>query len=604
METKLWLDHYDEGVPHTLEPYPERTLLDVVRDTAEQRPDHPALLFKGASLTYGELERLSDAFAAALVAQGVEKGDRGALLLPNCPQFVIGQLGAWKAGAIAVPMNPLYTEHELPLLLNDCGAEMALVLTPFYEKIKAVQEQTNLRCIIATNIKEYLPAKMRLLFSLLKEKKEGHRISLQPGDLWLGDLLRHYAKASRPKVSVGPQDLALLMFSGGTTGTPKGAVSTHQGLLLTGMQMQAWSRGVFDEWEDRIVVTFPMFHTAGNVGIVTTALVNHNPMVLVPNAADFDDLIATIRQTRPAFLPGVPTLFIALLNHPQVRAGEVDFGSIEMCISGAAPLLAETKKRFEALTGGHMIEVYAMTESVMAGTATPLRGTYKEGSVGLPLPDVTVRVVDEDNGHGVLPPGQVGEIVIQAPQVMQGYWQRPAETADTIREVPSTGPSGTALRERWLYTGDLGYMDEEGYLFVVDRKKDLIKPSGFQVWPREVEEAIASHPAVSEVAVAGIPDKLRGEAVKAWVVLQEGQVVSGAKIRAYCRERLAAYKVPKHVEFRDSLPKTMVGKVLRRELVREHIAEHDSPLHSRPQKREERPPRPAPVSPVPEGLPA
>jgi long-chain acyl-CoA synthetase len=575
---KVWLTHYDEGVPHTLEPFPECTLLDLVQDAARERPDHPALLFKGASLSYGELDRLSDAFAAALVAQGVEKGDRVALLLVNCPQFLIGQLGAWKAGAIVAPMNPLYTERELVQMLNDCGAETALVLTLFYDKVKAMQPQTSLRRIIATNIKEYFPPHLRILFATLKEKKLGHRITLQPGDLWLGDVLRQYAKASRPNVSVGPHDLALLLFSGGTTGTPKGAVSTHQSLVLAGMQMQAWSRGVLDEWDDSIVVTFTLFHTAGNVGIVGTGLVGHNPLVLVPNAGDLDDLIATIRQTRPAFLPGVPTLFIALLNHPEVRAGKVDFCSIKLCISGAAPLLAETKKRFEALTGGHMIEVYAMTESVMAGAITPLRGAYKEGSVGLPLPDVEVRIVDADNGHGVLPPGQVGEIVIRAPQVMQGYWQRPAETADTIREGPLAGPSGNGSGERWLFSGDLGYMDGDGYLFIVDRKKDLIKPSGFQVWPREVEEVIAAHPAVSEVGVAGIPDKLRGEAVKAWVVLQEGQRATAAEIRTYCRENLVAYKVPRHVEFRDSLPKTLVGKVLRRELVQEHTAGHAQAL--------------------------
>ncbi len=575
---KAWLTHYDEGVPHTLEPYPECTLLDIVQAAARERPDHPALLFKGSSLSYGELERLSDAFAAALVAQGVEKGDRVALLLVNSPQFLIGQLGAWKAGAIVAPMNPLYTERELAQMLNDCGAETALVLTLFYNKVKAMQPQTKLRRVIATNIKEYFPPHLRILFTTLMEKKLGHRVTLQPGDLWLGDLLRQYDKAPRPNVSVGPQDLALLLFSGGTTGTPKGAVHTHQGLVLAGMQMQAWSRGVLNEWEDSIVVTFPMFHIAGNLGIAGTGLVNRNPLVLVPNAGDFDDLIATIRQTHPAFLPGVPTLFIALLNHPRVQAGKVDFGSIKLCISGASPLLAETKRRFETLTGGHMVEVYAMTESGMAGTITPLKGAYKEGSVGLPLPDIEIRIVDADNGHGVLPPGQVGEIVISAPQVMQGYWQRPAETADAIREGPLAGPSGNGSGERWLFSGDLGYMDEDGYLFIVDRKKDLIKPSGFQVWPREVEEVIASHPAVSEVGVAGIPDKLRGEAVKAWVVLREGQQATAAEIQTYCRESLVAYKVPRHVEFRDSLPKTQVGKVLRRELVKEHVAGHTQAL--------------------------
>ncbi|UCC64974.1 MAG: AMP-binding protein, partial [Anaerolineae bacterium] len=275
----------------------------------------------------------------------------------------------------------------------------------------------------------------------------------------------------------------------------------------------------------------------------------------------------------------------------------VDFKSIKLCFSGAAPLLAETKSRFEALTGGRILEGYGLTESMLAAVVTPVYGEYKPGSVGLPLPDVQVRIVDADNGHDDLPPGQIGEVVMHAPQVMQGYWQRPDETANALREGPSPG-SG----ERWLFTGDLGYMDEEGYLFIVDRKKDLIKPGGYQVWPREVEEVIATHPAVNEVGVAGIPNKLRGEAVKAWVVLRENQQATAAEIRAYCREKLVAYKVPRVVEFRDSLPKSHLGKLLRRELVREHVSGRGSPPRSQPQIEAQRRYRPAAGSPVPDPL--
>ena len=267
-------------------------------------------------------------------------------------------------------------------------------------------------------------------------------------------------------------------------------------------------------------------------------------------------MLATIHKVHPAFLPGVPTLFIALLNHPKVVAGKADLRSLKLCLSGAAPLLAETKQRFEALTGGRIVEGYALTESMMAAVLTPIGGVYKVGSTGLPLPDVEIRIVDADTGKHDLPAATVGEVLIRAPQLMQGYWQNPAETAN-------------AIRDGWLYTGDLGYLDEDGYLFLVDRKKDVIKPSGFQVWPREVEEVIATHPAVAEVGVAGVPDAHSGEAVKAWVVLRQGQQVSAEELRAYCREKLTAYKVPKHIEFRDSLPKTLVGKVLRRELAAE-----------------------------------
>ena len=554
METKPWLKQYDKDVPHTLQPYPERTLLDVISDTARRQPQFSALLFKGAQISYAQLEQLSNAFAAALAAQGVAKGDRVALLLPNSPQAVIAQFGAWKAGAIVAPLNPLYTERELEHALNECGAETAVTLTPFYAKVKALQPHTDVRRIIATNIKEYLPAFLRLLFTLFKEKKEGHRISLQPDDLWLQDLLRQNRDAPRPDVAVKPDDPALLLFTGGTTGTPKAALSRHQSLLMSGMQFKAWFGKTLADWDDAIMANMPLFHTYGQCGVMATGLVGRHPLVLVPNPRDLDDVIATIQKMRPAFLPGVPTLFIALLNHPDVQAGKVDFTSLKLCISGAAPLLAETKQRFEALTGGRIVEGYALTESTMAGVLTPVQGTYKPGAVGLPLPDVEIRIVDAETGQETLPPGEVGEILLRAPQLMEGYWHRPQETAETVRDG-------------WLYTGDLGFLDEDGYLTIVDRKKDVIKPSGFQVWPREVEEVIATHTAVAEVGVAGVPDDYQGEAVKAWVVLREGQQVTAEELRNYCREQLAAYKVPKHIEFRDALPKSTIGKVLRRELV-------------------------------------
>lgn len=561
MESKPWLKNYDDGIPHTLQPYPERTLLDVVTETARQRPDHPALLFVGTRLSYAELERWSDVFAAALVAHGVEKGDRVAVLLPNCPQAVIGQLGAWKAGAIAVMLNPLYTERELQHALADCGAETALVLTRFYDKLKALQARTSLRTVIATNIKEYMPAHLRFLFTLLRERREGDRISLQTDDLWLSKLLHHHRDEPRPNVSVGPHDAALILFSGGTTGTPKGVVSTHQGPLMAAMQIQAWTESIMEQWDDVIMLNMPLFHVYGNVGVLSFGLLDHHPLVLVPNPADMDAMFAAIRRERPAFLPGVPTLLIRMLNHPDLQAGKVDLTSIKLCISGAAPLLAETKRRFEDLTGGRIVEGYALTESVMAAVITPIQGGCPPGAIGLPLPDVVIRIVDADTGQDTLPLGEIGEVLISAPELMQGYWQRPSETASTIRQDPSLGSE-----ERWLYTGDLGYLDEGGYLYIVDRKKDVIKPSGFQVWPREVEEVISTHPAVAEVGVAGVPDDYQGEAVKAWVVLREGQQLTADELRAYCRENLAAYKVPRAVEFRDSLPKTQIGKVLRREL--------------------------------------
>lgn len=564
MEQTPWFRHYDEGVPRTLCPYPERTLLDYIADSARESPDHPALLFKGLRTTYGELEKLSDAFAVALVGLGVKKGDRVALLLPNCPQFIIAELGAWKAGATVFPLNPIYTQSELEGPLANCAPETIVTLTLFYNRVKSIQPNTKLKRVIASNIKEFLPPVLRLLFTLVKEKKEGHRISLQPGDVWFSDLLKTTGPERKPSVSVSPDDPAIILLSGGTTGTPKGAVGTHRSLVISGLQMGSWVKNLMSESQDIILLPIPLFHVYANAGIQCSAFVSGSALSLIPNPRDIRDVLHSIRKDRPTFFISVPTLFIALLNHPDVKAGKVDFKSIKLCISGAAPLMAETKKSFEELTGGRILEGYSLTEAMMACTVNPALGVKKIGSIGMPLPDVEVRIVDPDSGDKILPAGEVGEILLRAPQLMQGYWQNPEETAGVLRVHGEGGP--------WLHTGDLGYMDEDGYIFIVDRKKDVIKPSGFQVWPREVEEVISSHPAVLEVGVAGVPDDYQGEAVKAWVVLRSGQEATADQIRQYCRQKLAPYKVPKHVEFREGLPKSMVGKVMRRLLAQEERA--------------------------------
>jgi long-chain acyl-CoA synthetase len=556
MSEKPWLEHYDKGVPKTFKPYPEITLIDTLRDIVRQKPEFPVLLFKGAPMCAMDLEQLSNAMAAALIAKGVKKGDRIALVLPNSPQSFIGFFGIWKTGAIAVPINPLYTESELEFALQECGASGAIVLSSFYNKVKSVQSHTKVGFVIATNIKEYLPPVLRLMFTLVKEKKEGYRVSLQQGDVWLTDLLNQYSSAKNATVEVKPGDPAIFLFSGGTTGTPKCAIGSHQGLVMSGLQINSWFRLNASEWQGSIMQNMPLFHVYGLAGVMPTGLVGHYTLVLIPNPRDIKDLLETIHKVKPTFLPGVPTLFIALINHPDVQSGKVSLKSIKNCISGAAPLLYETKQRFEALTGGNIVEGYAMTESMMATVITPIGGTYKPGSTGLPVTDVEIRIVDADTGQVEMPTGQIGEISVRCPQIMLGYYQHPTETANSIRDG-------------WLFTGDLGYLDEDGYLFIVDRKKDVIKPSGFQVWPREVEEVIASHPAVAEVGVAGVPDAYSGEAVKAWVVLREGNQVSEEELRQFCHTKLVGYKVPKQIEFRDSLPKSMVGKVLRRELVRQ-----------------------------------
>jgi long-chain acyl-CoA synthetase len=557
-DTRPWLAHYDPDIPPTLEPYPERTLLDYLSESARAHPDRPALLFKGHRVTYAELERQSDAFAAALVATAVEPGDRLALCLPNCPQFLIAELGAWKAGAITCPLNPTYTERELQEALSASGAETIVVLNRYYDKLKAIQAQTALERLIATGIKEYLPFALRMGYTLLKEKEEGEHITLRDGDERFAEALARHHNAGRPSHRVAPDDPAVILMSGGTTGTPKGVVGTHRGMVVAGTQLRAWLKSAMNEWSDTIMLPLPLFHVYANTGVQSLALINHNPISLIPNARDFGDLLKEIATVKPAFICAVPTLLNAIMNHKLARDGKVDFHSIKLCFCGAAPLMAETQRRFEELTGGVIVEGYSLTEAQMAVIANPVRGEKKLGSVGMPLPDVDVHIVNTDDGTTPLPLGDVGEIVLSAPQLMLGYWQRPEETKEMLR----TNERG----ERSLFTGDLGYLDEDGYLFIVDRKKDLIKTSGYQVWPREIEEAISAHPSVAEVGVVGVPDKMKGETVKAFIVFRPGMTATDAELKAFSRERLAPYKVPSQFEVVPELPKTQVGKVLRRAL--------------------------------------
>jgi long-chain acyl-CoA synthetase len=559
MENYPWLKNYDQGVPYTLQPYPKKTMIDVVDESAGSKPYRSMFFFKGTKLTYDEFVRKSDALAAGLVVLGVKKGDRVAMLLPNSPQMVLGFHGIWKAGAIAVPVNPLYTEHELSHALTEVGASAVIVLNPFYNAVKRIQTGTGVKVVIATNIKEYLPSHLQALFTLAKEKKEGYRVKLSPGDVWFQDLLKKYKNSGRPAIDVKPSDPAVILFSGGTTGTPKGAVGTHEALIMTAMQINSWLSPALDPWEDRVMLTMPLFHVFGCVGALGTAMVNHSSCILVPSPRDLTDVVKSIKKYRPAFMPGVPTFYIGIMNHPLVKAGKVTLESMKLCIVGAAPLMAEVKKRFESMTGGRLLEGYTMTECMQAATLNNVVGANKEGSVGLPLPDVVIRIADAETGEGSKKAGELGEICFKAPNLMLGYWNQPQETAAMVRDG-------------WLYSGDIGYLDEDGNLFLHSRKKDIIKTSGFQVWPREIEEILHEHPAVMEAGVAGIPDQYQGESVKAWVILNPGAACTAEELKEHCRAKLAAYKIPKHIEFMDELPKSQIGKILRRVLVEEDKA--------------------------------
>ena len=565
--TRPWIEHYDPGVPASLAPYPSKTLLDYVRESAARRPDAPAIIFKNTHISNAELVSLTERFAASLAAMGVRSGDRVALVLPNCPQFVIAELAAWAAGAIVLPLNPLYTSDELVAPLRDAGVQVVVVLTPFYQRVKEIQSRTAIKHIIATSIKEYLPPVLRLLFTLLKEKKGGHRVVLERGDSWFQD---HFSTTRREFNPPKPEDPAIMLMSGGTTGTPKAVVGLHRSLACAGEQLTVWLKEPQGAGRQTSLLPLPLFHVYACVGVQSHCFVSGTTLALVPNPRDIGDLIKTIQQVRPTMFCAVPALFIALLNHPKVKAKSVDLRSIRACFSGAAPLMAATKAQFEALTGGRIVEGYSLTEGMMACLLNPLNGVNKVGSIGIPLPDVEVAVVDSESGERFLETGETGEIILRAPQLMAGYYNNPEETARALRI--HDGPGSPPGPGPWLHTGDLGYLDQDSYVFIVDRQKDLIKTSGYQVWPREIEEVLAMHPDVREVGVAGVPDELKGEVVKAWVVTHSGVNPSVDDLRSHCRQKLAPYKTPAFVEFRESLPKTIAGKVLRRILVAEHKA--------------------------------
>jgi long-chain acyl-CoA synthetase len=486
--------------------------------------------------------------AAALVAKGVKKGDRVALLFINTPQVFIAFYAIWKAGAIVVPLNPLYTPSELEYAINEVGAEVAFVLSFWYNTLKGLNVKTKLRLIIVTELNDYM---------LGKDFSAPRGMELQEGDIWWGDLMQEFAGAKRPDIEVSPQDPAAIMFSGGTTGIPKGVVGSHISYAMTGLQLKAWFEGRGTEWENSMVVSLPLFHTMGVYFCFAMTPLNHFTMILIADPRNQAAVLQTVRETRPTMLTGTPTMFISLLEQPDLKPDDLKF--VKNVGLGAAPLMADTKRKIDERISGFITEGYGLSESTMAMTTTPAGGVWKEGSVGVPLPDTIIRIVDVETGTKDMKSGEAGEVIMKAPQLMLGFWNRPKETAEV-------------LRDGWLYTGDIGYLDEDGYLFLTARTKDVIKPGGFQVWPREVEEVLTEHPAVSEVCVGGIPDPRQVEAVKAWVVLKEGKKVTPEELQNHCREKLAAYKVPRFIEFRDSLPKTMVGKVLRRLLVEEEIA--------------------------------
>ena len=565
MNDKPWLAHYDKGVPHAIE-IPNVPLFHFLDESARKYPDRACTIFKGAVITYKEMNAITDRVAAGLVDMGVKKGDRVGIFMPNSPQFVMAFFGILKAGGVVVATNPLYTAPEIEHQASDAGIEYMFVMTNFYNTIKKAQPKTRIKKLIVTNLKETLPPLLRVLFTLLREKKGGFKIEggLKDGDIWFQDLLAQHKDAPRPKLEVGPDDTALFQYSGGTTGVSKGAVALHRNVVANTLQIKAWLV-TSNDGQEVYLMAIPLFHVYGMVAGLGIAIASGASMVMVPNPRDLKDVLENISKHKATVFPGVPAMYNGINNHPDVKAGKYELSSIKVCISGSAALMRETKEEFERLTGGKIFEAYGLSEAPTGTHGNPLLGVNKTGSIGMPFPNMDCRVVSLDDGETDLLQGEIGELLLNGPQVMKGYHNMPTETANSLRKDKDG--------KVWLYTGDIVRMDEDGYFYIVDRKKELIKPGGFQVWPREVEEAIMDYPKVLEVGVAGIPDPYRGETVKAWIVLKPGETATAEDIKAFCKERLAAYKVPTHYEFRAELPKTTVGKILRRELVRQHKEE-------------------------------
>ena len=552
---KPWLNFYEQGVPATID-YPDTNMSEVLADTARKHPDHTATLFKGARLTYGELNELVDKFAAGLQQLGVKKGDRVAVHLPNCPQFPISYYAILRAGGIVVPCNPTYVAREMEHQLSDSGAEVIITLSAFYPLVKQIRDKTKLRHVVVAQIKTYLPGLLRFLFTLAKEKKEGHAVDIS-GDAntcWFQDVLAS-APAKPTPVDLDGDDTAVLVYTGGTTGVSKGAELTHKNILVNAVQCKHWLKT--PEATEVILTTLPLFHSYGMTTCMNTSVYSANSMILVPNPRDLKDVLETINKYHPTIYPGVPAMYVAINNDPGVLAGKYNVKSIRACVSGAAGLPVEVQKTFEEITGGKLVEGYGLSEATPVTHANPIFGENRVGTIGVPWPDTDAVIMDLETSEKALPPGEIGELCIRGPQVMKGYWNMPGETSET-------------LKGGWLHTGDIAKMDEDGYFQIVDRKKDMILGAGgFNIYPREIEDVLYEHPKVKEVAAAGIPVAEKGERVKVYIVLKEGETATEEEIIQFCRENMAPYKVPKFVEFRTELPKTMVGKILRRVLVEE-----------------------------------
>ena len=534
---KPWLRNYDFWVPATLN-YPRASVYRALNLAATYFGDRPATAFLGAQLTYGEIKARADRLAAALAGLGIAKGDRVGIMLPNCPQYLISFFAIIRLGAIVTNVNPIYTPREVEQMASDSGMRAIITLDALAPVALSVKPRTQIETVITTSMKEYSAA------------PDGAPPA-PAGTLSFSELIAGITEPKPPRVEIDAEnDVAVLQYTGGTTGVPKGAMLTHYNIFAAVAQCSSVGSYFMRRGEERFLLVIPYFHVYGLVVGLVFGTWTGAMQILIPRY-DVNQLLDAIKTYEPTYFPGVPTLFISLLNHPESKNSGLN--RIRRFNSGSAPLPVEVIEQFEQLSGALLYEGYGMTETAALSHTTPALAKRKPGSIGVAVPDTECKIVDLETGEREMPVGENGELCLRGPQIMKGYWQKPEETANT-------------LRDGWLYTGDVARMDEDGYFYIVQRKKDMILVSGFNVYPNEVDDVLFTHPAILEAAVIGVPDAYRGEAVKAFVVLKQGEQATAEEIIEYCRERLARYKVPSTVEFLGSLPKSTVGKVLRREL--------------------------------------
>jgi long-chain acyl-CoA synthetase len=547
-QDKPWLAHYDKGVPETVT-YEEICLPEFLDRSAQKFPDTMALLFQGYKVTYRELKEMVDRFAACLAELGIQKGDSVAILLPNVIPCVVAYYAILKIGATAVMNNPLYTDRELEHQFNDSGSKLLITLDLLGNRMIDLRPKTSIKHIVYTSIGDYLPFPKNFLFPLVGKKKGLKADVKSAPDVhrWKDTLER--LNGQPPKVKLSFDDTAMYQYTGGTTGVSKGVMLTHGNLSKQVQHLRVWFPG-FNDGEEVMLGALPFFHVFGLSTAMNLSVYAGWGHILVPKPQP-EQLLEAISKFKPTFAPLVPTMFIGLLNHPGID--QADLTSIKGCFSGSAPLPLEVIRDFEAKTGSTIVEGFGMTESSPVTHINPFIGERKVGSIGLPISDTECRIVDLNDGETDMPLGESGEVLLKGPQVMKGYWNKPEATAET-------------LTDGWLHTGDIGKMDEDGYFYIVDRKKDMIISGGFNVYPRDIEEVFFEHPKVLEAAALGVPHPKRGEQVKVFVALKEGETATEEELLAYCKDKLAAYKLPTMIEFMDELPKTNVGKVLKKDL--------------------------------------